>query len=89
MSLSYNITDNICAISSPPGTGGISVLRISGNKSISTINNLFSKDLIGKQSHTVHFGNIMDKENIIDEYVVKIPVLKNVEEFYDFNLGTN
>ena len=67
-----NYEDTICALATGGGMSAIALIRISGNKSISTINNLFSKDLIGKQSHTVHFGNIMDKENIIDEVIVTI-----------------
>lgn len=67
-----NYEDTICALATGGGMSAIALIRISGNKSISTINNLFSKDLIGKQSHTVHFGNIMDKENIIDEVIITI-----------------
>lgn len=67
-----NYEDTICALATGGGMSAIALIRISGSKSISTINNIFSKNLIGKQSHTVHFGNIMDKENIIDEVIVTI-----------------
>ena len=67
-----NYEDTICALATGGGMSAIALIRISGNISISTINNLFSKDLIDKQSHTVHFGNIMDKNNIIDEVIVTI-----------------
>jgi tRNA modification GTPase len=67
-----NYEDTICALATGGGMSAIALIRISGNISISTINNLFSKDLIDKQSHTVHFGNIIDKNNIIDEVIVTI-----------------
>jgi tRNA modification GTPase len=50
----------------------IALIRISGNKSISTINNIFSKNLTNEKSHTAHFGNIIDKTDIIDEVIVTI-----------------
>jgi len=60
-----NYEDTICALATGGGMSAIALIRISGNKSISTINNLFSKDLIGKQSHTVHFGNIWTKKILL------------------------
>jgi tRNA modification GTPase len=72
MSLSYNITDNICAISSPPGTGGISVLRISGNKSIELVNNLFSKNISKANGYSLHFGTISENNEVIDDVIVSL-----------------
>jgi tRNA modification GTPase len=67
-----NYDDTICALATGGGMSAIALIRISGNKSISTINNIFSKNLTNKKSHTAHFGNIIDKTDIIDEVIVTI-----------------
>jgi tRNA modification GTPase len=67
-----NYEDTICALASGGGMSAIALIRISGDKSISTINNIFSKNLTDKKSHTAHFGNIIDKTDIIDEVIVTI-----------------
>ena len=72
MSLSYNIADNICAISSPSGTGGISVLRISGNKSIELVNNIFSKNILNANGYSLHFGTIKENNENIDDVILSL-----------------
>ena len=67
-----NYEDTICALATGGGMSAIALIRISGDKSISTINNIFSKNLTNKKSHTAHFGNIIDKTDIIDEVIVTI-----------------
>ena len=39
-----NYEDTICALATGGGMSAIALIRISGNKSISTINNIFSKN---------------------------------------------
>ena len=66
-------TDTIVALATPPGVGAIAIIRLSGDKSVSIVNSCFSgKDLSGQKSHTVHFGNLMDEEEIIDEVLVTL-----------------
>lgn len=72
MSSSYNITDNICAISTPSGTGGIAVLRISGNKSIDLVNNIFSKNISDAKGYTLHFGSIIENNEFIDDVILSL-----------------
>jgi len=64
--------DTIAAISSALGVGAISIIRISGEKSIDIINKIFDKDLTNVQSHTIHYGHIIDHNEIIDEVLVSI-----------------
>jgi tRNA modification GTPase len=65
--------DTIVALATPPGVGAIGVIRLSGDKAFSIINNLFSsKDLLGKPSHTIHVGLIKDEDKLIDEVVVSL-----------------
>lgn len=65
--------DTICALATAGGTGAIAVIRVSGDKSLEIISTLFSKDLTSKESHTVHFGLLRDKESaLIDEVLISI-----------------
>jgi tRNA modification GTPase len=66
----YN-ADTIIALSTPPGSGAIGVIRLSGPDAISLVNTVFaSKDLSKQDSHTMHFGLIKDGARIVDEVVV-------------------
>ena len=64
--------DTICALATGGGISAIALIRISGKETINIVNKIFSKDLSKKETHTVHFGNIIDKKNIIDEVVVTL-----------------
>ena len=60
--------DTITAIATPIGTGGVGVIRISGDKSFEIINKIYSKHNLeaGKISH----GWIVDGDKKIDEVIV-------------------
>lgn len=63
-------TDTIIALSTPPGSGAIAVIRLSGPEAITITNSVFGgKDLTKQHSHTLHFGLIKDGSLIIDEVV--------------------
>lgn len=54
-------TDTICAISTPPGVGGIAVARISGPQAIEIADRCWrGKNLGSVESHTAHLGTIID-----------------------------
>ncbi len=62
----------ICAISTPPGTGGISVIRLSGPEAL-MIAQKIAPSLQQKQiqTHTAYFAKIKDfKNEVIDEAVL-------------------
>jgi tRNA modification GTPase len=70
----YN-QDTIIALSTPPGSGAIGVIRLSGPEAITITNSIFGgKDLTKQQSHTLHFGLIKDENIIIDEVVASLYV---------------
>ena len=71
MNNNYN-SDTICALATGGGISAIALLRISGDRSIEIVNKVFSKNLTKKESHTVHFGNIIINNKIIDEVVITI-----------------
>lgn len=70
----------IAAISTPPGEGGISVIRISGEETFETIEKIFFKDksrnavlcISEFDSHTIHFGYIFENDQIIDEVLISV-----------------
>ncbi len=67
----------ICAISTSSGMGAIAVIRLSGCEAICITDQVFKsikegKKLADQKANTVHFGSIINGENIIDEVVVAI-----------------
>lgn len=82
-----NITqefDTIAAISTPPGEGAISIVRLSGEKAIAIADRIFqagTKTLAQVPSHTIHYGHIVDPEEnrLMDE--VMLSVMKKPRTF--------
>jgi len=65
-----NHQDTIIALSTPPGSGAIGVIRLSGPDAIRLTNEVFSgKNLEEQASHTLHFGLLKDGDQLIDEVV--------------------
>ncbi|TFG73635.1 MAG: tRNA uridine-5-carboxymethylaminomethyl(34) synthesis GTPase MnmE [Flavobacteriales bacterium] len=68
--------DTIIALATPPGSGAIAVIRISGKKAIPLVSTHFGsvrgKDLSKQKSHTIHLGHLKDKEYLLDEVLVSI-----------------
>ncbi len=57
-------TDTICAISTPPGIGGIAVARISGSQAVEIADRCWrGKKLSGVESHTAHLGTVIDSQS--------------------------
>ena len=69
-------TDTIAAISTPIGEGGIAVIRVSGPEAIQVVDQIFqgSTSLREVNSHTVHYGHIVDpvSRKRIDEVLVTV-----------------
>ena len=68
--------DIICAISTPPGMGALAIIRLSGEGCISLTDKIFispsDKKLTDTAPNTVHFGRVLDKEEILDEVLVTV-----------------
>ena len=64
--------DTIAAISTALGVGAISIIRISGPDSWNIVNNLFDKDLTKAKTHTIHYGHIINNNQIVDEVLVSV-----------------
>ncbi|MYL29792.1 tRNA uridine-5-carboxymethylaminomethyl(34) synthesis GTPase MnmE [Halobacillus halophilus] len=68
-------TDTIAAISTPMGEGAIAIVRLSGPEAVATAAGLFQgKDLNNVDSHTMHYGKIIDPETgeMAEEVMVSV-----------------
>lgn len=68
------MNDTICAIATSQGVGAIAIIRVSGEEAVDIVAKIFKgKDLRTVGSHTINYGNIVDKAgNIIDEVLVSV-----------------
>jgi tRNA modification GTPase len=67
--------DTIIALATPPGIGAISIIRISGNQSIKSVDSIFQGKikLTNALSHTIHYGKIYsENNNLIDDVLIFI-----------------
>lgn len=67
------MNDTIAAISTALGVGAISIIRVSGDESITIVNKIYKgHDLTKANTHTIHYGHIIENNNIIDEVLISI-----------------
>jgi len=68
--------DTIVALATPSGPGAIAIIRLSGKDAIKiaslVFNSVLGKKLADQKTHTVHLGNILDGERIIDEVLATL-----------------
>jgi tRNA modification GTPase len=88
------LNDTIAALSTPPGEGGIGIVRLSGKDAIAIANSFFSspkgKKLTYAKSHTIIYGFIVDPKTgeKIDEALVSImraPMTYTKEDVVEIN----
>jgi tRNA modification GTPase len=76
LSIVYQPNDTIVALATPAGNGAIAVIRVSGSKSLTIVDDCFSpkgKTKISEaKTHTLVFGDIKDGDEIVDEVLVSI-----------------
>ena len=86
--------DTIAAIATALSDSGIGIIRISGDDAIYIVDSIFrspsgNRIMMKAQSHTVHYGYIVDKEeNVIDEVMViimKAPKSYTTEDTVEIN----
>ena len=70
--LNHFTEDTIAAIATPPGVGAISIIRVSGSNSIAAADLIFKgkTKLVGSKSHSIHYGKILDKGEIVDDVLI-------------------
>lgn len=70
-------TETIAAIATAVSNGGISIIRVSGSEAFDVVDKVY-RSKSGRQclkefeSHTIHFGYIVDEDSTIDEVLVSI-----------------
>ena len=71
-------TDTICAIATPPGEGGIGIIRVSGDKAVEIASKVFlgskGRTVSDFPSHTLHVGELRDPNTgeRLDEVLVAV-----------------
>lgn len=67
-------TDTIAAIATAMTSSGIGIVRISGNEAVSITSRIFKmksgKNFVDMPTHTIHYGWILDGDEVIDEVMV-------------------
>ena len=67
------MNDTIAAISTAQGVSAISIVRVSGEEAIKVVSSIFSnKNFASADSHTIHYGYIMDGNEKVDEVLVTL-----------------
>src|SRR4051812_42238490 len=70
--------DTITAVSTPMGEGAIAIVRISGDEAVLIADRIYKspngKKLIEVDTHTIHYGNLIDpvSEAIVEEVMVSV-----------------
>lgn len=68
----YTPGETIAAIATPPGEGGVAIIRISGDHALIVAAKVFSGPIHSYKTHTAHFGNI---HNLQGEHIDDVLVL--------------
>jgi tRNA modification GTPase len=86
--------DTICAVSTPPGAGGIGIVRVSGHDAFLIASSVFrprrDKDLMTAQSHSLHYGHVVDPSSgeLVDEALLSMmraPATYTKEDVVEIN----
>lgn len=69
----YEKGQTIAAVATPPGEGGIAIIRISGVNALEVANAIFSGNVFSYKTHTAHYGKILDdQKRAVDEVLLLI-----------------
>lgn len=70
---SYVPGETIAAIATPPGEGGVAIIRISGSEALNVASKVFSGPVHKYKSHTAHYGQILDNlKNHVDDVLLLV-----------------
>jgi len=69
----YQPGETIAAVATPPGEGGVAIIRISGSSALEVASQIFSGPIKSYRSHSAHFGHIFNKhKERIDDVLVLV-----------------
>lgn len=68
-------SDTIAAVATAMSSSGIGIIRVSGENAVSIVEKIFrpansKKKLSSEKSYTIHYGTIVDGEEVLDEVIV-------------------
>ncbi len=78
MTANLSDQDTICSISTPPGQGGIGIVRVSGSQALSLARKVFvdgsGRRLKSGRGYTIRYGKIIDPETraVVDEVLLTV-----------------
>ncbi len=65
--------ETIAAVATPPGEGGVAIIRISGHTAVDVASKVFVGPVRSYKSHTLHFGKIIDRAGqVVDEVLIVV-----------------
>lgn len=71
----YHPGETIAAVATPPGEGGVAIIRISGKNAVDVASKVFSRPVRSLPSHTAHYGHIIDQQGKRVDDVLLLPML--------------
>ena len=71
----YQPGETIAAVATPPGEGGVAIIRISGKNALDVASKVFSGPVRSYPSHTAHYGHIIDHQGSRVDDVLILPML--------------
>ena len=66
------IIENIAAIATPLGIGGIGIIRVSGVSCIEAVNKFLKKSILNQEANTIKLNYFLNNEEIIDEVMISV-----------------
>lgn len=65
--------DTIAAIATPPGEGGVAIIRIAGDNALDVGSKVFTGPIHTYETHTVHYGKIVDQNgHLVDDVLLLV-----------------
>ncbi|MBS0652273.1 MAG: tRNA uridine-5-carboxymethylaminomethyl(34) synthesis GTPase MnmE [Verrucomicrobia bacterium] len=71
----YQPGETIAAVATPPGEGGVAIIRISGKAALDVAEKIYSGPIRSYPSHKAHFGKILDAAGSVVDEVLVLPML--------------
>lgn len=69
----YEPGETIAAIATPPGEGGVAIVRLSGKEAFAIAAKVFSGPIHTYKTHTVHYGQVLnEKRDLVDNVLVLV-----------------
>lgn len=66
-------SSTIAAIATPPGTGGVAIIRLSGKEAISIASKIFTGPVHSFATHTAHYGRVVNlNRELVDDVLLLV-----------------